>query len=189
MTQITIASAHKLAERLQREIDTMQAELVRISNPMTARVASDAQRAIDQRTEFTKGFATLQVMFQASTGLAIKISQANDKIGINSLLKERTYLTKQRAFITGLLRNSKSSRTDAIDQSKAYEYFNRLKDAGSTDSVNILVMAEKPLADMNDAAKANQSRLDSVNDEISRLNHTHTLTLDLPADQMAFLGK
>lgn len=189
MTQITIAAAHKLAERLQREIDVKQSDIAQLARPLSARVPSDADRVIEQRTKFRKELDALEVMNDASIALALKISQANDKAGINDLLKERNMLTKKQAWLSSLVRNQRTTGSNGIEHNQAADYFERLKNANSTDAVSINVIAEHMLEDLNSRQKTRASRLDQLNDEISRINHSTTLTLDLPKSHLAFLGK
>lgn len=189
MTQITIAAAHKLAERLQREIDVKQADLSQLARPLSARVVSDAQRVIAQRTEFNNELVKLEAMNEVSIALALKISQANDQIGLNSLLKERNMLTKKQSWLNSLLRNQKTYGTTAIEHQQAPEYFERLKGANSTDAVNINILADHMLPALSGKVKVMTTHLDQLNDEISRLNHSYMITLDLSAEQLVLLGK
>lgn len=189
MTQITIAAAHKLAERLQREIDVKQAEISQLARPLSARVTTDAARVLDQRTQFRKELAVLDGMHQTSIALALRISEANDLIGLNSLLKERNVLTKQQAWFSGLQRNQKVHGSDAIEHSQAPEYFERLKSANSTAAVNINVLSDDMLANLTTKHKSISATLDSLNDQISQMNHGHMITMDLTPTQWAYLGK
>lgn len=189
MTQITIAAAHKLAERLQRDIDVKQSDIAQLARPLSARVPSDADRVIDLRSKFKNELDVLDVMNDASIALALKISQANDKAGLNDLLKERNLLTKKQAFLNGLLRQHRVNGNNGIEHSQAADYFERLKNANSTDAVNINVIADHTLENLDTRHKTMSSRLDQLNDEISRINHSTMLTLDLPKSHLALLGK
>jgi hypothetical protein len=189
MTQITIAAAHKLAERLERDIDVKQADLAQLARPLSARVASDASRALTQRTEFNHELAKLEAMNAVSIVLALQISEANDKVGINSLLKERKLVTKRQSWLNSLLRNQKTYGTNAIEHQQAPEYFDRLKGANSTEAVNINILADHMLPALSGKLKVMSTHLDQLNDEISRLNHSNSITLDLSAEQLVILGK
>jgi hypothetical protein len=189
MTQITIAAAHKLAERLQREIDAKQAEIAQLARPLSARVTTDAARVVEQRTQFRKELEVLDSMHNMAVTLALRISEANDLIGLNSLLKERNLLTKKLAWVNSVQRTQKAYGSDAIEYNQVPEYFERLKSANSTAAVNINVLSDTMIAELGVKQKGISASLDSLNDQISQMNHSNMLTLDLTPTEWAYLGK
>ena len=181
-TTLTLAEAHKVGETLQRDIDILQAEIAESSRPIKANVQEDQSKAVAARTFITESFGKLDLLVEASISLGEAIAIGNAQCGIDVLLKRRNLVTKHRQWIDGLVRNVKNQNESAIETEQAESFFSRMSAANSINSVQIKVVQADQIVTFKIRQAALAKQLDSINRNISSLNHSMKIELDLTTE-------
>lgn len=184
---LTLAEAHKVGESLQRDINILEGEIAEASRPVKANVQEDKFKAIAARTTVADSYKKLSVMVEASIALGEAIAKGNAEAGVDVLLKRRNLLTKHRSFLDNQVRQVKAHNDNAIDAEQAQPFFARMSAANSVNTVQIKVLDANGMTELKERQSEAVKSLDSINREISTLNHSSKITLNFKPSIMKIL--
>lgn len=171
---VTLSRAHKIVERITREIDVATSELRRSFEPVAFNVEHDLI-AIEQRQEKVKETeSVLNELYQALILTRTAISKANSKTDIHSLLAKKAVLKKQLESLRSVVESNNShsivTSKKVMSKESAQEYMKRLEKAESIETIYVSVINEDQKDGFKKVLKNLKSETDAVSDEINNIN-------------------
>lgn len=195
--KISLSRAHKIAERITREIMSINTSLKELLEPVTINLPEEVKE-IDVRLEKIKDLLTLRTeLYLAQEELKVKIAQKNSQAGIPVLLNRRSVVQKQKEHISDILTSFNqqdvysraTSKTSILkDKSLVKDYFERSEKANVMNSVKVSVVSDEILKTFESELNHVQNQLDNLSDEINTQNAKSNISLDLSEPVAAKIG-
>lgn len=195
--KISLSRAHKIAERITREIMSINTSLKELLEPVTINLPEEVKE-IDVRLEKIKDLLTLRKeLYLAQEELKVKIAQKNSQAGIPVLLNRRSVVQKQKEHISDILTSFNqqdvysraTSKTSILkDKSLVKDYFERSEKANVMNSVKVSVVSDEILKTFESELNHVQNQLDNLSDEINTQNAKSNISLDLSEPVAAKIG-
>lgn len=195
--KISLSRAHKIAERITREIMSLNTSVREMLEPVTINVPEEVKQ-IDARLEKVRELLTLRAeLYLAQEDLKVKIAQKNSHAGIPVLLNRRSVVQKQKEHITDIITSlhqqdvysRATGKTSLLkDKSLVKDYFERSEKANVMISVKVAVVSDDILKAFESELNQVQNKLDNLSDDINTQNAKSHISLDLSEQVAAKIG-
>lgn len=166
----SLSRAHKIVERITRQIDMNAGSARDMAAPITVHVPEAASEALSVKDQVQALLDTNIALYGALKVVRSIISATNESIGIGGLLTRKSILIRQKRQNDDLISYIRSTSVHAIDQEHAGSYFNQMSKAGEMKSVKVAVLGKKSVEDLELSSKEIQRQLDALSDDINALN-------------------
>lgn len=195
--KFSLSRAHKIAERITREIMTLNTSIQSLLQPVTINIPEEAQQ-IDLAVAKVEKLLTLrESLYGVQENLKAKIAEKNSTAGIPVLLNRRSVIQKRKEHINDIisslaqqdLYSRAAGKTSVLkDRSLVEGYFARSEKANVLNSVKVNVVSEELSERFQKELNQTQSQLDALSDEINTKNAKYSISLDIPEDIAETIG-
>lgn len=195
--KFSLSRAHKIAERITREIMTLNTSIQSLLQPVTINIPEEAQQ-IDLAVAKVEKLLTLrESLYGVQENLKAKIAEKNSTAGIPVLLNRRSVVQKRKEHINDIisslaqqdLYSRAAGKTSVLkDRSLVEGYFARSEKANVLNSVKVNVVSEELSERFQKELNQTQSQLDALSDEINTKNAKYSISLDIPEDIAETIG-
>lgn len=184
----TLSRAHKIAERLKRQINVSARQATDLVKPVTLFSNDQASDLDDRLSKLDAIREKLTLLHTVRTDVRVQIATENGKIGQNTLLTQQKDMVAHLAQL-GQLRNEISSYNDyAKPRNQLESQLARLTDAKSGDGVSTKAVTQEFIQGVNDDITRLTAELDKLNDQVADNNASHKITVEIPVDLASELG-
>lgn len=182
---VSLSRAHKLAERLTRHIDKSMSEIEGKTRYVTAYLPAQVDRALDIQNEIEDGIRNQEQDWEALIALRKTIAEANERVGIHSMLSAYKVRHRQVCSLEELLESALRFRSGVGPVDATQLLLDKDK---NIDSVNINIVDDAFVAELRDDIQIKRNALDRLNDDINDLNGSTRVTLELSKRIASIVG-
>ena len=186
--ELRLGRAHKVIERLTRELGSRTRMLSLSLSPMRMQAPEDAEARITRRRdEVSEGLAEVVKLREALLAVRVAVAEKNSEVGIHALLAKEAVLKGEVATLGELV--DAADLSHGIDLVSLAGAFERMASSGNMHmqpSVN--VATESLYAQLSKQLEVARARLDAMGDEINDLNSSSKICVELDDKVAALIG-
>lgn len=195
--KVSLSRAHKLVERVTREVNEVTSTIAKMATPVTISVPSEATQVHGLLSKMEEHFKTRDTLYTLLEVIREKVAAKNAQVGIPQLLAKKAILQQRKSGINDLINAAQQNQsaygrgsisTLSNDPKILNEYFDRMKEAEVLNPVRVNVLTEDMLEKFQKELKEVQALSDSVSDDINDLNAKHRISFDVSDEIAALLG-
>lgn len=189
--KVSLSRAHKLVERVTREINEITSTVARLASPVTISVPSEASQVEGIRAKIQSNITARNELYSVLDVIRELVAAKNSKVGIPELLAKKAILQQRKSGLTEILSSSQLSGRGSVlanDKSVLNEYFDRMKEAEVLNPVRVAVMTEELVEQFQKELKEVQAQADTVSDDINDLNAKNSITFQISDEVASRLG-
>lgn len=168
MTTVSLSRAHKLVERLTRQIDVNETRILGLSGTVRVQIPEQAEKAEINLKQLIELSGKNQALYDDLLSLRTEIAKANEKAGIGVLLAEHK-VTLRKLNALKLLNEKVRSASDAIEAKDVQSYFSRPADTFSR-GADVRVVGSDYASAIEKEEITIRLNLERISDEINDLN-------------------
>lgn len=186
--RISLSRSHKIAERITREIDSLQGELSLLHASVTVNVEKDLDKVDVRLKKIDETHSALTKLYAALVITRHATGEANAKHNIQGLLWEKSILTRRFQALESLSQQCENLQRSGVSKETAPEYLGRLATAGSVNTVQVHVLTEDRIDEYKKLSKSLKRELDNVSDKINTINASTHVSLEFDEEVAELIG-
>ena len=196
--KVSLSRAHKLVERVTREVNETTSTIAKMVAPITISVPSEASQVQVVLLKIEEHSKTREALYSVLEVIREKVAAKNAQVGIPQLLAKKAILQQRKTGIGELISASQQNNQASYgrasisvlsnDPAILNEYFDRMKEAEVLNPVRVNVLTDSMIENFQKELKEVQAQADTVSDDINDLNAKHRISFEISDEIAALLG-
>lgn len=184
----TLSRAHKIAERLKRQINVSARQAADLVKPVNLYSVDQASELDDRLAKLDEVRAKLTELHRVRTEVRVLIAVENGKIGQHTLLTQQKDIVAHLAQL-GQLRNEITSYNDyAKPRNQLESQLASMTGTKSGEGVSTKAVSAEFIQGVNDDISRLTADLDKLNDQVADNNASTKITVSIPVELASELG-
>lgn len=186
---VSLTRAHKLVERVTREIGTVQHQILKLLVPVNVNVESDTSQVTVRLAKISAAEKLADSLYEVLESIRKKVAEKNSSSGIYTLLAEKAVLVKKQQDLENIARYVAShNRADVISANDAQSYWARIQTSENLKSFSVKVIDDAELDVYQEKVKNIVSQLDVISDAINDKNASTKVSFELNEEIAKLIG-
>lgn len=186
---VSLTRAHKLVERVTREIGTVQHQILKLLVPVNVNVESDTSQVTVRLAKILAAEKLADSLYEVLESIRKKVAEKNSSSGIYTLLAEKAVLVKKQQDLENIARYVAShNRADVISANDAQSYWTRIQTSENLKSFSVKVIDDAELDVYQEKVKNIVSQLDVISDAINDKNASTKVSFELNEEIAKLIG-
>lgn len=187
---LSLSRSHKIVERITREINSVNALIIKESKAISINVESEKSKAVSNHEKVSKNIVLRNSLYSALESIRIAIAEKNSSSGVHTLLAKKAILLKKHQDAENYLRHLAldPGQRDGVSADEVGQYLVRLEKAETVKPVLVKVLDQDAIASIEKEAKRYTSELDALSDSINDLNASHKVSFVIDEEIAASIG-
>lgn len=188
--QLSLSRSHKIVERITREINSVNALIIKDSKAISINVESERHKVVSNQDKVSKNIELRNSLYAALESVRIAVAEKNSACGVHTLLAKKAILLKKLQDSENYLRHLAvdPGQRDGVTADEVTQYLVRLEKAETVKPVFVKVLDQDAISAIEKEVKQYTSELDALSDSINDLNAVNKVSFVIDEEIASSIG-